>query len=539
MQTSPDTVFLISLLKKLKRLSSILPCIPLIFFIFFCEKPGNISARKSSQNENLLRYDVSAPFTSLNPPEVAASGSNHIFPFLYSYLFVPNEKGELEPDLALKWTYDSESFTWAIHLRKDARFHNKQIVTSKDVKYSLEVMISNVRPSLFSLVDKISLLTDTAICVSLKKNDPEFLYKIWDLEIVPKPGENKIDYYDHPVGSGPFKFKYRKGEKEVVLEANKDYYNGRPFLDEIVFYFQPDKEKSWTRLLSGKTDVAQEISPKNYEMIRQYENRFYFDHYTLPYYTILLYNTFDPLFSDSRVRLALSYAIDREYIIKNILRDYGKVATGPIGADSPYHNPEVKPVPYNPQKGLKLLKEAEWSYDREGRYLIKQGKLFEFTILVFKESQIEKNVARYIQLCLNDLGIKVRLQTLPFEELVRRYLGNNEFQAVLTEFKGAYQNPEFLKQIWSPGLSKRSDAGCFDHSEVTALINKALDEKDPLKQREIFFKIDALITSLQPGAFLFHKTAIDVMSKRFKIPFSFSLTYEWLCRLRYASLNQN
>lgn len=539
MQTSPDTVFLISLLKKLKHLSLILPCIILVVFILFREKPGNLSAGKSSQNKNLLRYDVSAPFTSLNPQTVEYSGSTNIFPFLYSYLAVPNEKGELEPDLAFKWTYDSESFTWTIHLRKNARFHNKQIVTSNDVKYSLEVMISNVRPSLSSLINRIFLLTDTAICVSLKKNDPEFLYKIWDFEIFPKPGDNKIDNYNHPIGSGPFKFKYRKGKKEVILEANKDYYNGRPFLDEIVFFFQPDKEKAWSRLLSGKTDVAQEMSPKNYEMIRQYESRFYFDHYTLPFYTILLYNTFDPLFSDPRVRLALSYAIDLEYIVKDILRDYGRVSTGPMGVNSPWHNPEVKPMPYNPQKGLKLLKEAGWSFDKEGRYLVKQGKLFEFTILIFKESQVEKKVARYIQLCLNDLGIKIHLQTLPYEELVDRYFRNDAFQAVLTEFRGAYRNPEFLKKLWSPDLSKRSAAGCFDHPEVTRLINKALEEKDPLKQREFFFKIDALITSFQPGAFLFHKTAIDVMSKRFKIPFPFSLTHEGLYRLRYASLNRN
>ncbi|RLB83130.1 MAG: hypothetical protein DRH17_03495 [Deltaproteobacteria bacterium] len=520
----------------LRYLSSILVFIFFTGFILSCEQPGTPPAREKNKNENVLRYDVSAPFTSLNPTYVYASGSNHIFPLLYSYLFVPNANGELEPDLALKWTYDSESFTWTIHLRKDALFHNKHPVTSRDVQYALEGVLKNNRPALFSLIDRIFPLSDTVICIGLKRNDPEFLQKIWDMEILPQPHEDKIDYYNHPIGSGPFRFKYRKGEKEVCLEANKDYFHGRPSIDRVVFYFQPDKEKSWTRVLSGETDIAQEISPKNYEMMKQYGKRYYFDLYPLRWYTILLYNTTDPLFSDPRVRLAFSYAIDRAYIVKKILRGFGRIAVGPMGVDSPYHNPEVQPIPYNPKKGLALLKQAGWSYDHEGRYLEKGGKGFEFTILVFKESQIEKKVAQYLQICLNDLGIKVRLQSVPFEELKRRYYRNNQFQAVLTELRGVYRDPEFLKQSWSFDRPKRSEAGSFEDPEVTRLICQALDEKDPFKQKALFYKIDARIQALQPGTFLFHKTAIDVMSKRFKLPFPFSLTHEGIYRLRYASL---
>ena len=523
----------------LRYLSSFLTFTFLISFILSCEKPGTPSVGQKPQNENVLRYDVSAPFTSLNPTDVYASGSTIVFPLLYSYLFVPNGNGRLEPDLASKWTYDPKDFTWTIYLRKDALFHNRQPVTSKDVKYSLEEVCKNIRPSLFSLIDQIFLLSDSVTSISLKKNDPAFLQKNWDMEIVPQPDKGKIDSYNHPIGSGPFRFKYRKGDKEVCLEANEDYYYGRPSLDRIVFYFQPDKEKQWTRILSGETDIAQEISPKNYEMMAQYEKRYYFDLYPMNWYTILLYNTTDFLFSDPKVRLALSYAIDREYIVNKILRGFGVIAVGPMGVDSPYHNPHVKPMPYDPQKGLELLKEAGWSYDNEGRYLSKEGKSFEFIILVYEESQIEKKVVRYIRLCLNDLGIKVRLQSLPFTELKRRYVRSNEFQAVLAEISGVYRDPEFMESVWSPHLSKRSEAGSFEYPEVTLLIRQALNEKDPLKQKELFYEIDALITSLQPGTFLFHKTAIDVMSKRFKLAFPFSLTQEGVYRLRYASLATN
>ncbi|MBW2646896.1 MAG: hypothetical protein JRE23_12110, partial [Deltaproteobacteria bacterium] len=160
-------------------------------------------------------------------------------------------------------------------------------------------------------------------------------------------------------------------------------------------------------------------------------------------------------------------------------------------------------------------------------------------ILVYKESQVEKKVAEYIKLCLNDIGIRVGLQALAFAEIKERYLRNNQFQAVITELDTPHRKPEYLQHIWSSHRSKRSIAGCFEHSEVTRLIRRAFDEKEPLKQKELFYEIDTLLTSLQPGTFLFQKSAIDVMSKRFTLPSPFSLKHDGIYRLKYASLNIN
>ncbi|MBW2248308.1 MAG: ABC transporter substrate-binding protein [Deltaproteobacteria bacterium] len=510
----------------------------MINIAFSCGKPDDTPGRKNLSNENVLRYDVNNSFASLNPATIKASGSNNIFPFLYSYLFVPDSSGKLLPDLATKWVFDPEKLQWTVHLRNNAVFHNNKAVTSKDVKYSYEKWIKNLRPTLDSVIERISLLSDTTLCICLKKEDPLILQKIWDFEIFPHPDAGEIDYYNHPIGSGPFKFKKRHENQEIHLVANADYYNGPPSLDKLIFYYQPDKEKAWTRLIAGETDIVQEILPKNYEIMQQCKDRFYFDHYTLYYYTILLYNTYDPLFSDPKVRMALTHAIDREYIVHDILNGYGKVANGPMGVDSPYHNPEVKPVPFDPQKALALLKKAGWTLDGKSRSLRNRGKPFEFTLLVYKECQIEKKVARYIQLCLNDLGIKAHLKALAFEELKKKYFGNTEFQAALTEFIGAYRNVEDLEIYWTD-TNRKAIAGCFEHPEVTRLIKEALEEKNQEKQKELFHKVDALITSLQPGTFLFQKTAIDAMSKRFRLPHAFSLTYEGTYRLKYVSLDQD
>jgi len=537
--TNPNIVLPSVLFQRQKAVSIIVLGILFAGFTVACGKPEDPAVQRSLKEENVLRYDVNAPFISLNPVTVKASGSNNIFPLLYSYLFVPDSNGKLRPDLATKWVFDPGKLQWTIYIRNDALFHNKRAITSKDVKYSYENLLKNIRPDLYSVIDRISLLSDTAFCIHLKKEDPLLLQKIWYFEIVSHPNGEEIDYYHHPIGSGSFQFKYRKNNKTVVLEANNDFYNGRPVIDKIVFNYQADREKAWTRLLAGETDIAQELSPKNYKMLKNYQDRFYFDEYTLRYYTILLYNTYDPLFSDPKVRRALSLAIDREYIVENILNGYGRVANGPMGVDSLFHNPKVKPLPFEPQKAIALLKEAGWSYDKQGRYLYKRGKPFEFTLLVFKEGQIEKKMACYIQLCLNEIGIRLQLKAVAFENLKRSYFRNIEFQAVLTELDGAYRSPEFIKTQWSSDINRKANAGCFAHSEVTQLIQKVIAETDPFKKKEMFYKVDELITSLQPGTFLIQKTAIDAMSRRFTLPAPFSLEYEGIYRLRHASLDRS
>lgn len=523
-------------LSKTKWLWFLVISVMITLVAFSCGPPENQTKANRPENENSLRYDVIAPFNDLNPNSTIMSGSSLIFPLLYSYLFVPDAKGELQPDLARAWSHDEKKRVWTIQLKKTAKFHDNRPVTAKDVKYAIERRIEKRNPDLNIIIDQIDILSPAAIAIRLKRGDPSILHKIWDFEIVPHEDGGRIDYYNNPVGSGPFRFKQSDGKNRVVLEANEDFYNGRPSLDQVVFFFQPRREKTWTRLLSGETDIAQEISPKNLEMLGPLQDRFYIDQYILNFYTILLYNTFDPLFSDPRVRMALTLAIDRERIVKNILMGKGIVANGPMGVNSPYHNPDITPLPYDIKKSQSLLRKAGWIYKRDDKCLVKDGKPFDFTIFLFKESQVEKKVAKYIQLCLHGIGIKANLRILDHNELKAKYARNTDFQAVLTELNATSRNPGMIKILWSTDDKKQASGGGFYHPDVTRLIQKALSEKDPDRQMSLFHEIDALIVSLQPGTFLFQKSAIDVMSKRFDLRFPFNLDHQGIYRLRFASL---
>lgn len=503
-----------------------------------CNNPDGLNLPKNATRRNELRFDIHSPLGSFHPIECTSAGANHFLPFLYSRLFIPNARGALEPDLALNWSYDDESLTWTIALRPDARFHNNQTVTSEDVVFSLEKWISSHARGLAATIDRIKAVSPTAIQIDLKKSDPHLPSKIRDLDIFPKPKKQGIDFYNHPIGSGPYRFERRQGEKTVTLKANPNYYGKAPSIKRVIFYYIPNKETSWTRLLRGDTDIAGEITLKNYDLMKHIRKKFTFHHQLHRHYSIMLFNTYDPLFADKRVRQALAHAIDRDYILENILMGFGAKANGPMGVDSPFHNPNLVPLSYNPEKSLELLRRAGWTAKTEDKLLYRDGLPFKFTLQYAEGNAIEERLAGYIKLCLAEIGIETRLEPLKFNILRYRYYQNTQFQSVITEFSGMYEDPEQIKTFWSATPPNQSGAGCFYDPQVSAIIDRALSEKNPSRQKELYYQAEALLTDLQPGLFLFHKVSVDVISNRIHLPYAFSLDYAGLCRLQYAEIVQ-
>ncbi|MEW6077563.1 MAG: ABC transporter substrate-binding protein [Thermodesulfobacteriota bacterium] len=321
------------------------------------------SSKENSDNHpatgdpgNILRIDVDCDFGLFNPHKVGCSGSTLVFPFIFSFLCVQNTAGELEPDLAAAWDYDPKTFTWRIRLRDDARFHNGEPVTADDALFSIRSTIENRDKSLGNIIDTMQAINSYALEIRLKRDDPSFLKSIWDIEIIPSPARQaSLNPDESPIGSGPFKFVSRTDDGRVVLSANENYYNGRPAIDRVVLYYIPDREASWIRLIKGQTDVVGNLTFKDYKIIEQYTDRFYFSQALYPYYTILLYNTRHPLFETPMVRRALTQAIDRDYIVQNILNGLAEVIAGPMGNGSIWHDPDLKPLPYDPAHALELL----------------------------------------------------------------------------------------------------------------------------------------------------------------------------------------
>ena len=491
------------------------------------------------QNPNILRFDIAAPFGPFSLHPRLLKGSLAAFPFVFSYLAVPDHSGNLQPDLAEKWTYDATRFEWTFYLRKNARFHDGKPVTARDAVFSLRTNLTSFLPDIYAGIRSMNAISDTELRICLFQNNPEFLSTIWDDTIIlPAPQDPDLLPEEFLIGSGPFRLK-EKSPHRIMLEANAAYYRGRPSVDGVVFSFAPDQETIWVRLMGGLTDAAQGITPENASITEADPDRFYVSSYSLPYYTMLFYNTRDPLFSDVRVRKALTMAIHPEDIVQKVLNGNGGVAAGPMGPDPRYHNPDVTPLPYDPRKALELLAQAGWRFDEKNRVLVKNGKLFEFTVYVPEESTTHQKLARYLRLCFNDIGIRLYVRQMPAIELFKCFVDNADFQAVITQAQYPTRSFENIKDLWSKSHNIPSVRDRLEDEVIEALFEDLGEQSDPEMQSDLFYAIEARILELQPAAFLYHETIYDVMSRRFDLRGPFYLSPDRGWNLQFASLKKS
>lgn len=497
-----------------------------------CVNQGEEARRAEPPPADVFRFDSQTPFGTLTRLEQNMPGSSFLFPFLYSFLFVPSGTGRLEPDLAESWSSDEGGRTWTIRIRPDARFHDDTAVAAGDVMASIATGLRDWAPAIFDLIADMKTLSRDSLQIHLKCAEPGFLDLIWKIPILPASGGDGKP----PVGSGPYRFRWRDGANAVELEANEHYYGKKPSIQTIRSRYEPDRQNSWARLISGKTDLVLDIQPKDYRMIHRLRDRFQFSETVVNSCQVLLFNTTRPPFSDPRVRLAVSLAINRQMLVDEVLGGAGVVGVGPMGVDSPYRDPELRPVPYAPKRSLEILGELGWHTDPSGRVLVKDGRPFEITLHLFEGAEPDRRAAELIQLFLIDIGIVVHLKPLPAGAIIQRYLGNTDFEAVLTEFLTAGKNPALIARLWAETGNTASMAGCFDDAEVDHLFERAWAE-DELKDRVPYYRrIDARIAELQPGAFLFHRVAFDAMSNRVRLDQPFRADVQGLWRLRFATL---
>ena len=148
-------------------------------------------------------------------------------------------------------------------------------------------------------------------------------------------------------------------------------------------------------------------------------------------YTYLGYNLKNPLFTDKRVRQAISYAINKDEIISGVLLGLGKPATGPYKPGSWAYNSNVKTYEYNPQKAREhWLRQARLNTNNDG-ILEKDGKPFVFELITNQGNETRQKCAEIIQRQLAEVGIKVKIRVLEWAAFVNDFITKRRFDTVI------------------------------------------------------------------------------------------------------------
>jgi peptide/nickel transport system substrate-binding protein/oligopeptide transport system substrate-binding protein len=409
------------------------------------------------------------------------------------------------PAIADIWKISRDHMKYTFLLRKGVKFHNGREVTAEDFVFSISRILS---PEIKSPVASLFLNIQgarpfhegkTAKLTGLIAEDPYTLVirleepfapflsilAMANAKVVPKEVIGP-DFARKPVGTGPFRFGKWEAGKEIVLKANTEYFDRRPFLDTLKFHIYPNIE--WEKIFSDfeKGMLDQSIIPSGkYELVksdpRYTEGYQFISQPTLNLVYVGMNVLFSPL-DDVKVRQAISYAVDTEKIVEEITKRGSIPAKGILPPGIAGYDPEVKGYVYNPQKALELLEQAGYP----------NGKGFPPLEIwtVSKSESVQRELEAYRKY-LAEIGIKLtRKVAKNWKEFVRLI---NEKKAPLfyAAWYADYPDPDNFLYVLCHSKSKTNRMG-YHNPEVDKLLEKARQEIDYMKRVKAYQDIQRL-----------------------------------------------
>ncbi len=460
-------------------------------------------------------------------PMLATDATSHeIAGLIYNGLVKYDKDLNLVGDLAESWEIKQGGKEIIFHLKKGVRWQDGVPFTSRDVLFGYKTIIDPKTPTAYAgdflEVEKAEAPDPYTFRVVYKEPFAPALSSWGDIVVLPEhllKGKDitKSPLSRHPVGLGPYKFRLWKTQERIELDANPDYFDGRPYLDRYIMRIIPDPATMFMELKAGGLDWMG-LSPIQYK--RQTDTPFFKKNfkkykYLSFSYTYLGYNLRHPFFKDKRVRQAISYAIDKKEIIRGVLLGLGVVATGPYKPDAWFYNPNVKRYPYNPEKAKRLLAACGWKDTDGDGILDKDGQPFSFTVLTNQGNSLRDKTAQIIQYRLKQIGIEMKIRQLEWTAFINDFIDKRRFEAVILGWTLG-QDPD-IYDIWHSSKTgpKQLNFIGYKNKEVDRLLVLGRRTFDKAKRKKIYFKIQEILAEDQPYTFLYVPMALPIIHARF------------------------
>jgi peptide/nickel transport system substrate-binding protein len=461
----------------------------------------------------------------IGSPSVDAA-SERVRTLIFNSLVKKNEKFDYVGELASDIGRSSDGTVYTFTLHENVKFHDGRLLSSADVKYTLDLVFSSsfAKSASFyegtgdtkhSYIKSVEAPDQKTVIVTLIKPWVGLLSNLVPIAIIPK------DSYEsektHPVGSGPFKFvRYDNTQQVVDIEAFADYWDGPSKIPLLRVRVISDMNALQAELRAGRVDIAPmptSLSPDAVKLLEQDQN-LQVNAFTGSNIYLLTINTSSPPLDNVKVRQAIAYAIDRDSLIKNLLLGYGKIAPSIIPEESWAYTPGHT-YSYDPAMAKKLLDEAGFK-DPDGNG---PKPRFEKPVVykVSGSSIAGRQYAGVIQNYLKEVGVPVEIQT-PEQNTLFDELRRGNFQIAYTQWVGGNQDPIFYKDLFAtseiPSQTRPSrNRSRYSNKELDALLDEAVNTFDRQKGLELYTKIQEIVSREVPVFPLWYQSNIVIAKK--------------------------
>ncbi|MFC2054899.1 peptide ABC transporter substrate-binding protein [Chloroflexota bacterium] len=384
-------------------------------------------------------------FDAANPADRAVNR------LLYSSLIHFDSRGSAQSDLTESFGISQDGTVYNLSLRNEAVWHDGIPVTSDDVIFTIELMQDENIPQPPDLQDfwsqiEVGALNEKTLQFKLPEPFAPFLDYL-TFGVLPKHLLGNLTAQEiinapfnlDPVGSGPYQFDEFQMENEevtgVALSAFNDYYDQKPFIEEVFFQYYPDSTSAFGAYQEGEVMGISEITPDVLDSALKESDLNLFTGRRSRLNLILLNLDIPslPFFQDPLVRRALLMGINRRWIVDRLLGGQAIIAHGPVFPESWAYYEGIEQLSYDSEAAVELLKEAGYTIPAEGGDVrAKEGVLLEFE-MVYPEGEEYGQIAESIQKDWQKLGVQVDLKPVSHDELLNDSLEPRTYEAALVE----------------------------------------------------------------------------------------------------------
>jgi len=284
---------------------------------------------------------------------------------LFDHLVRRTRELQLEPMLATEWS-QVDDLTWEFKLREGVVFHNGEPFGADDVKFTIDRTYDPEAAtrvaSVFTTIAEVQVVDDLTVRFVTKAPDPLLPGRLafYGGQMMPKDYFAEVGaeaFGQAPVGTGPVRFVERVPDERLVLERNAEYWGEPIAFERVVYRPIPEASARIAALETGEVDLITRVPPDQVARVSELENaRVEQVLYNGLY--VLVVNTNQPPLDDPLVRQALAYAIDRDAIVEALWNGQGTIPSGPSIPTQFAFNPDLPPLPFDPERAVQLLEEA-------------------------------------------------------------------------------------------------------------------------------------------------------------------------------------
>lgn len=496
---------------------------------------------------------------SLDPVGINDVVSHHVAHQIYDLLVDLDTSLNLTPQLATRWEVSEDGLVYTFHLRKGVKFQDNPCFpdgkgrefNAKDVKYSFDRVCNPATGTLgfdyfknhveganeyyqeMTVARKESrdpklpgvsgyiAKDDSTFQIKLKKPFGPFIYYLTLAYsyVVPKEAVEKYgkDFFQNPVGTGPFVFVDWKPDLELNLKKNPDYWekdkfgNQIPYLEGAKFKFLKEVSQQLLEFRNGNLDECYRIPNESFKAIVTPEKTLtpefsQFKLQKVPSLAIQFYGflTTGKIFNNEKVRQAFNYAIDRNKIIKFVLNGQGYMEAiyGIVPPAMPnYDYKQIKGYGFDLTKARQLMAEAGYP----------DGKGFPDAVLQINSGG-DRNIqiAESIQSMLKEIGVNMKLNIIQFaQHLDNIDAGRADFYRL--GWIADYPDPEnFLNLYYGKNVPKDPTAISpinstrYQNSDYDEIYEKAISTTDQAERYKLYLQAEQIAVSQAPMMFIYY-----------------------------------